>query len=88
MLKPVTEEERLEFTLRIQASKGTDELLNDLLDKNYNGFVDIWPEIKKVKKEVVLTIKYDKVKLSSEPLSNENAVRYHIFPGKGVKIIK
>lgn len=88
MLKPVTKDEKLEFTLRVQSDKAKDEILWQLLDENYNGFVDIWPEIYKKKGKLVLEVKHLKVKTSEEKSTNENSTRYHILPGKGVKIIK
>jgi len=88
MLKPVTKDEKLEFTLRVQADKAKDEILWELLEEKYNGFVDIWPEMYKKKGQLVLEMKFLKVKTSDESVTNENSVRYHVLPGKGVKIIK
>lgn len=87
MLKPVTKDEKIEFTLRVQADKAKDEILWQLLDEKYNGFVDIWAEIYKKKGKLVLEVKHAKIKTSDETLTNKNSVRYHILPGKGVKII-
>ena len=87
MLKPVTKDEKLEFTLCVQADKAKDEILWQLLDEKYNGFIDIWPEMYKKKGKLVLEVKYIKIKTSNEKLTNDNATRYHILPGKGVKII-
>ena len=88
MLKPITKEEKLDMTLRIQATKAVDEILWELLDEKYHGYVDIWPLISKEKKEMVLEIKFKKINNGSEPLINERAIRYFINPGHGVKVIK
>ena len=88
MLKPVSTEEKLEWTLRVQTQKAIDEILTMLLDENYTGFVDIWAILKQQKKKMVLDVQHKKIKQVSDELSNENCVRYHVLPGKGVKLIK
>lgn len=88
MLKPITKDEKLEFTLRVQAEKAKDEILWELLDEKYNGFVDIWGEVSNKNGKVALEMKFKKVIVSTDSLTNENSVRYHILPGKGVKVIK
>ena len=87
MLRPITTEEKLEFTLRVQADKAKDEILWNLLEEPYNGFVDIWPMIYKKKGKVVLEVKFEKVKTSDQKLTNKDSTRYHVLPGRGVKII-
>jgi hypothetical protein len=88
MLKPVTKEEKLEFTLCIQADKAKDEIFWELMDKNYSGFVDIWPSISRKKGQVVLEVMHKEIKTSDEVMSHKEATRYHVVPGKGVKKIK
>lgn len=88
MLKPITSGERLELTMKIQFEKAIEELLYDLYEQKYNGFVDIWADIVKKKGKVVLDVQLKKIKVGSDPVTNDKCVRYHILPGKGVKKIK
>ena len=93
MLKPVTEQERLAFTLQIQAERATHELLYELLvTEKYDGYVDIWPHVSWDKKhgKVKLEVACRKVKLSHSKKTNSNAVRYHVsqtIAGGGVRLI-
>jgi hypothetical protein len=87
MLSPITKKEKLQFTLKLQAEKGRDEILWQLIEENYTGLVDIWPVVRKTKKSVVLEVLFEKVKPTDE-LKNEKAIRYSVIPSKGVKIIK
>lgn len=91
MLKPITEQEKLLFTMQLNAERGTNELLSELYyDEKYEGYVDIWPtlSIKKTvfsKQRVKLQIGSKKVLAATSPLSNPNAIRYHVSQSKGVK---
>jgi hypothetical protein len=87
MIKPITDEEKLNFTLKTQADKATNEILWQLLDEKYNGFVDLWPQIYKKKNQIILEIKYKKIKSSTDPKTNTNSIRYHVLAEKGVKLI-
>jgi len=84
MLRPITEQERLSYTIKMQADKATQELLYDLLiTQKYDGFVDIWPEIKPNKKNtLVLEIKSKKVSQYTS-LTNSHSTRYHISQKHG-----
>lgn len=86
MWKPVTEDEKAVYTLKFQTQKAIDELLGELYYSGYNGFVQIWPEITKKKKKLVLEIKLEKYTLIPEK-SKEESVRYQIIQGKGCKKI-
>ena len=90
MLKPVTREEKARFTLQLQAEKGTEEILAELFENQYDGLVDIWPKISIGKKnqQVVLELQHKLVPLISTPPTDPNSVRYHVCPGKGCKRIK
>lgn len=86
MLKPVTEQERLAYTIQVQAEKAANELLYEfLITEKYDGFVDIWPitEWDTRKKKVVLDVKSAKVSNKNQSLSHPSAIRYHISQSKG-----
>lgn len=88
MLKPITEKEKLEYTLAVQAEKGTDELLAELLEQKFDGYVDIWPVVKKAKNKVVLELLMKKVLSVTDKISNKNATRWHVSQAKyGVRCI-
>lgn len=88
MLKPVTVQEKAEYTLKIQTAKATEELLADYYYSGYDGYVDIWPVIKtdKKTKQLVLEVKSKKITTTSKPTTS-NSARYHIAQNKGVKMI-
>ena len=90
MLKPLTKNEKLDFTLRFQANKLTDELLGELYyTEKYYGLVDIWPEIiAKKGKPLSVEIKYNKVVLPTTPLSHSEATRLQLIEGKGIRTIR
>lgn len=89
MLKPVTQEEKLLATLKLQLEKGIEDLLAELYeDEKYEGFVDLWPTLSEEKGKIVLEIKLNKVPFSSAKLTNEDAVRYEIVQGKGTRRVK
>jgi hypothetical protein len=88
MLKPITIEEKLDWTLRFQTEKAMNELFCDLIDQKYFGLVDIWANVKKEKGKIVLEIKMEKIKHSTDPMTNDKCARYLINPNKGVKLIK
>ena len=89
---PLTEKEKLSYTLEVQTQKAIEELLSDAfyVDK-YEGFLDIWPEEMKVddNKTSVLKIEFQskKVKSIASPQEKPNAIRFHISQSKGVKRI-
>jgi len=85
MLKPVTTEEKLQFTLKLQAEKATEELLSEFYHSGYDGYVDIWPVLSNKKGKVVMEILAKKLSTAVTKPTNENAVRYHVAQGKGVK---
>jgi len=88
MLKPVTEEEKAIFTLRVQADKAKEELLSEAFYSDYDGYLDIWAVIKTKKGKLVLEMETKRLSNSTQSLSHKDAVRYHVMPGKGVKKIK
>lgn len=46
MLKPITEQEKLAFTMQLNAERAAHELLATLYyDEKYEGYVDIWPTV-------------------------------------------
>ena len=88
MLKPVTKQEKLDFTLRLQSSKACDELIADLFyNEKYTGYVDIWFQMKRNKNQLVCEMSSKKVVAHPSPLSHPDAVRYHLVQDKGVKQI-
>lgn len=87
-LRPITKEEKLVMTLKIQADKAMNEMLADLLDANFNGYVDIWPVIKVNKKKTVLEVGMRKLLSGNVPRTNADSLRFHVVPGKGCKEIK
>lgn len=88
MLKPITKEEKLDWTLRVQTDKAMNELFCDLMDQKYFGLVDVWANVKKQKGKFVLEVKMEKIKHPTDPMTNNICARYHIVPDKGVKLIK
>lgn len=84
MLKPVTVEEKLTFTLQLQAEKARDELLAEIYYEGYEGHVDIWPEVKKGK-GVEFKVLSAKILNPLSPLTNKNATRFLVTQGKGCK---
>jgi hypothetical protein len=84
MLKPITEEEKLQFTLNLQAEKAVEEMLAEIYYSGYNGYVDIWPVLKKEKGKVVMELSLKKLGTSGAvKITDENAVRYHVVQNKG-----
>lgn len=88
MLKPITEQEKAAFTLKAQLERSIQELLAEAYDAGYTGYLDIWPEMDHGRKQVIMTVKSGKVLSSTSPMSDENAIRYHVAQGKGCKRIK
>ena len=88
MLKPITEEERAKYTLKVQTEKATQELLAEAYEAGYNGYIDIWPELSNNKKQLIFEMKSKKILTVSSPRSHDFAIRYHVLQGKGCKKIK
>jgi hypothetical protein len=88
MLPPITEQEKAVYTLRLQLQKATEELLAEVYEAGYTGYVDIWPVIKSNKKQLILEVESKKVLTASSSLSHNEAMRYHVQQGKGCKRIK
>ena len=88
MLKPITTEERAKYTLKVQMERGTQDLLAEVYESGYNGYLDVWPELGSNKRELIFEIKSKRVLLATSTPSNENSVRYHVLQGKGCKRIK
>lgn len=88
MLPPITEQEKASYTLKLQLQKATEELLAEVYEAGYTGYVDIWPVIKSNKKQLILEVESKKVLTASSSLSSQDAMRYHIQQGKGCKRIK
>lgn len=88
MLPPITEQEKASYTLKLQLQKATEELLAEVYEAGYTGYVDIWPVIKSNKKQLILEVESKKVLTASSTLSNQDAMRYHVQQGKGCKRIK
>jgi hypothetical protein len=88
MLKPVTKEEKLKYTLQLQAEKALDEILGILVyEEKYAGYVDIWPIIDATNKKVMFKMEHKKILNMVVPLSDNDAIRYLIVPDKGAKMI-
>ena len=88
MLKPITEVERAQYTLKLQLQKATEELLAESYEAGYTGYLDIWPVIKTKKNQLIMEVESKKVSQSASPPSHQEAMRYHIQQGKGCKRIK
>jgi hypothetical protein len=88
MLRPITEEEKAKFTLQVQFQRGVEELLSEVYETGYSGYLDIWPVITTKNKQVILSISSNKVSFASSPDSNKDSIRYHIVQDKGCKRIK
>jgi hypothetical protein len=88
MLPTITEQEKAVYTLRLQLQKATEELLAEVYEAGYTGYVDIWPVIKSNKKQLILEVESKKVLTASSSLSHNEAMRYHVQQGKGCKRIK
>lgn len=88
MLPPITEQEKALYTLKLQLEKATEELLAEVYEAGYTGYVDIWPVVKTNKKQLILEVESKKVLHASSGLSHQEAMRYHIQQGKGCKRIK
>ncbi len=89
MLKPITEEEKAKFTLCVQADKARDELLAEVYESGYEGYLDIWGVVSRnKKKKLVLDVKCAKVMYPNALTSHPDAARYHVAQGKGVKKLK
>lgn len=88
MLKPITEEEKAKYTFKIQLERAVQELLSEAYESGYEGYIDIWPEMKMDKKRIIFEVKSNRVLLSTSPQSASDAMRYHIAKNKGCKRIK
>ena len=88
MLKPITEEEKAKYTLKVQTERAIQELLAEAYESGYNGYIDIWPIINSEKKQIIFEIQSKKILTPSAEASNKFAVRYHVLQGKGCKKIK
>lgn len=75
------EEKRLQFTIEMQMAKAVDELLADLIEEAYEGYVDIVANIKTKKGQVILDTKVHKMKSPNEPRP-QNSMRFHVLPPK------
>lgn len=69
-------------------SKAIDELLCDCIDKQYNGYIDIWFKTSVKQKEVIVEAISKNIPHKSSPSSAPNSIRFHIDPAKGVKLIR
>lgn len=88
MLKPITEQERAQYTLKIQLERATEELLSEAYESGYTGYLDIWPALKTKKNQIIMEVESKKVLQAVSPMSHNEAMRYHIQQGKGCKRIK
>ena len=89
MLKPVTKQEKLEYTLKMQAEIGREELLEEAYFSGYEGYLDIWlVSIKTEKKEIKLQLQSKRVPAYHSTMSHPDAVRYSILQKKGYKPVK
>lgn len=80
MLKPVSKQEKLDFTLKMQAEKATNEILDELLSQNYIGFVDIVFDLKHAKNMVKLEVTTKKVPHLRTPRT-PSSIRYEVLAG-------
>lgn len=84
-----TKPDKLTYTINVQIKKSTDELLCELFEANYSGFVDIVAKPEKTNKELSVTVTSHKVPLeTSAPTDQECCVRYQVIPTKGCRRIK
>ena len=88
MLKPITEQEKAEFTLKLQFEKAVMELLTEAYEAGYTGYLDLYPSMEARRGQLVLEVKVTKVPTSSHKLSDQNALRFHVQQGKGFKRVK
>lgn len=88
MLKPATRHEKLEYTIKFQGERAINELLSELIEQGYQGYVDIWFSTETKEGEVLFKVESKKITHKSQPLTNPNTARFHIEPSKGAKLIK
>jgi hypothetical protein len=81
----MNEEQKLHFTIETQIEKATDELLCELLDEGYKGWVDIQIDISTKKGQVIVEAKSHKVSTLGQPHA-KNSMRFHVA-SQGVKLI-
>lgn len=88
-LKPITKEEKLVFTLKIEIEKMIDEILGQLFhEEKYSGVVEIWPEINENSSgELKVEVKHQKIQNTTVKKKNKWSIRYHVAPEKGVKLL-
>ena len=68
MLKPITEAEKVKFTLQAQFQRGVEELLSEVYEAGFNGYLDIWPVITTKNKQLILSISSNKVSFASSQI--------------------
>lgn len=86
---PLTEKEKLSYTIEVQTQKAIEELLSDAFYiEKYEGFLDIWPkEINSQNNTLKIEFQSKKVKSIASISEKPNAIRFHISQSKGVKRI-
>lgn len=87
MLKPVTATEKLGYTVQQQLVRGTEELLAEIYESGYTGFVDIWHTFKLNKGQVVFDMHMTKIPSSTIKPKHTPCTRWYVVQGKGVKPI-
>lgn len=87
-LKPITKEEKLEFTIKLQMRKLTDDILSSYFyDEKYKGLIEIWPEYKAVDNELEVEVKHTRLEFPNQKRKSKYSLRYFIDPEKGVKLV-
>lgn len=85
MKEPLSVEKKINVTLAVQGQKAIEELLSELYESGYKGYVDLWFVMEPTKNGLVLEINSTKVNTAYSPKTHEQSIRYHIVPGKGYK---
>jgi hypothetical protein len=87
MLKPVTPTEKLGYTVQQQLVRGTEELLAEIYESGYTGYVDIWHTLKFSKGQVVFDMHMMKIPSSAIKPKHSPYSRWYVVQGKGVKAV-
>lgn len=92
MLKPLTNNEKLGHTVTQQLTRGTEELLAEVYESGYTGFIDIRCSVaeSQASKEVVLNLLLDKLPSSTvktKAAPSDHVTRWQVVQGKGCRAV-